>query len=107
MRRILLYLALALLFALGWWCRRQISDATFLYAGADTYGFLKLSDELRSHHRYALGPPPEALHSARPPLYPIFLAVVKGGHKAEKTGGDGWWLIVNAQRWIDLVLNGL
>jgi hypothetical protein len=106
MRRVLVCLALAILFALGWWCRRQISNDTFLYAGSDTYGFLKLADELRVHHRYALGPPPEALSYVRPPGYAIFVMLVKGDHTATMTGGDGWWRIVNAQRWIDLVVTG-
>ncbi len=98
--------ALVLLFAVGWYCRRQISNENFLYAGSDTYGFLKLADELRRDHRYALGPPPEPLSYVRPPLYPIFLALVKGDRVAIMSGGDGWWPIVNAQRWIDLLLTG-
>jgi hypothetical protein len=45
------------------------------FSGSDSIGYLKLANELRDHGRYALGPT-EPLGWVRPPLYPIFLAVI-------------------------------
>jgi hypothetical protein len=102
-----LIVALPLLCAVGWYCRKQVSHETFLYAGSDTYGYLKLADELYANGRYALEPSPEPLHYARTPLYPIFLAAVKKDRPARMNGGPGWWPMVDAQRWVDLFLTGI
>lgn len=78
-------------------------NAEWVFGGADSYGYFKLADELRLHHRYALAPAPAPLHFSRLPGYPIFLALVQGDQKAD----PGWHRLAHAQAWIDVVLTGL
>ena len=66
------------LLAFGRGRREEATAKNFLFAGSDSYGYLKLADELRTHRRYALGPTPEPLHWARPPVFPIYLMLAKG-----------------------------
>jgi 4-amino-4-deoxy-L-arabinose transferase-like glycosyltransferase len=95
------WLAAAVLIAAGAWLRLRIGYH-WLFAGSDSYGYLKLADQLWQHARFALSPadPP---HLGRMPLYPMFLAVVKRDHVAEMSGGDGWFLITNAQIYFELL----
>jgi hypothetical protein len=95
------WLAVAMLIAAGAALRFRIGYH-WLFAGSDSYGYLKLADQLWQHGRYALSPadPP---HLGRMPLYPLFLAVVKREHVAEMSGGDGWFLITNAQIYIEIL----
>jgi hypothetical protein len=55
---------------------RMHADGTWAFAGSDSVGYAKLGHELAAHFRYALGPLPEPASWVRPPLYPIFLALV-------------------------------
>jgi 4-amino-4-deoxy-L-arabinose transferase-like glycosyltransferase len=95
------WLAALVLIAAGAWLRFRIGYH-WLFAGSDSYGYLKLADQLWQHGRYALSPadPP---HLGRMPLYSMFLAVVKREHMAEMSGGDGWFLITNAQIYVELL----
>jgi hypothetical protein len=85
---------------------RLVMVWSWVYAGSDTYGYLALADELREHGRYALGPL-QPLHYGRPPLYPLFLMLVKGSARAVASGGAGWFRIVLAQVLIDVFVTGL
>src|SRR5579862_1128807 len=96
-------LAVGMLLAGALWLRARIADG-WVFAGADSYGYVHLADELRLHHRLALGPPPEPLHYGRVPGYPIFIALVKGSAPAEKWGGDGWRRIEAGQRWVEVLV---
>jgi hypothetical protein len=100
-RKRLEWLAAAVLIAAGAALRFRIGYH-WLFAGSDSYGYLKLADQLWQHGRFALSPrdPP---HLGRMPLYPMFLAVVKREHMAEMSGGDGWFLITNAQIYVELL----
>jgi 4-amino-4-deoxy-L-arabinose transferase-like glycosyltransferase len=95
------------LFAAGLALRVSLTANHYVFAGSDSYGYVHLADELRTHGRYALGPEPEPLHYARMPLYPLFLIVAKGAARAEMTGGDGWLRIVYAQIALDLLVTVL
>jgi 4-amino-4-deoxy-L-arabinose transferase-like glycosyltransferase len=75
-----------------------------VFAGSDSYGYVHLAEELRAHGRYALGPEPQPLYFARPPLYPLFIAAVKGDARAEMSGGDGWGRITHAQSLLDVLV---
>src|SRR6185295_1722419 len=44
---------------------------------------------------------------ARVPLYPAFIALVKGDARAEMSGGEGWTRIVDAQLIVDVFVTGL
>ena len=77
------------------------------FAGSDTYGYLKLADELRLHHRYAMAPEPEPLAWVRPPLFPIFLALAKGDARADMHGGEGWKQMQHVQIWLEVLGTGL
>jgi hypothetical protein len=108
-RRTEIALVLALLFAgLG---VRWAMTAHWCYAGSDSYGYMRLSDELRNHGRLALGPD-QPLQWARLPLYPVFL-VVKGdaatdmNWKGDPAKGPGWLRISHAQAFVDLLLMAL
>jgi 4-amino-4-deoxy-L-arabinose transferase-like glycosyltransferase len=94
--------AVVVLLILAAWVRGRVADG-WVYAGSDSYGYIKLADELRVHHRYALGPN-EPLHFARVPGYPIFLALTKGGAPAGMNGGPGWDMIKRGQRWFDFFI---
>src|SRR5678810_991084 len=85
-RKRLEWLAVAALIAAGAALRFRIGYH-WLFAGSDSYGYLKLADQLWQHGRFALSPadPP---HLGRMPLYPMFLAVVKREHIAEMSGGE-------------------
>jgi hypothetical protein len=81
------------------------------FAGADSYGYLKLSDELRQHRRLALGPD-QPLEWARLPLYPMFLMVkgeapVDRDWQGRKERGWGWLRIMRAQAWVDMIFVAL
>jgi hypothetical protein len=95
----------ALLFAGGLALRLSLAH-DYVFAGSDSYGYLKLADEWREHGRYALGPS-EPLYYARPPLYAAFVAAVKRDARAEMSGGEGWGRIVHAQLAIDLLVTGV
>src|SRR5438552_938380 len=90
---------------------RYVMTEHWCFAGSDSYGYLKLSDELRHHGRLALSPedPPQW---ARLPLYPIFL-MVKGegptdrGWQGVHEKGWGWLRIMRAQAWADMLLCAL
>src|SRR5262245_49118991 len=73
----------------------------FIYAGSDSYGYNKLPDDLRPHGRYALPPQPAPLSWVRPPLYPLYVAVVKGSARAEMAGGEGWERIKRANVYLE------
>ena len=109
MKRRELLIVLLLFFAglgLRYWMTRH-----WCFAGADSYGYLKLSDELRQNGRLALGPK-EPLQWARLPLYPAFL-MVKGDGPVEKDWqgnadrGWGWLRIMRAQAWVDMIFIAL
>jgi 4-amino-4-deoxy-L-arabinose transferase-like glycosyltransferase len=100
-RAVELALVLALT-AAGAAVRMRLVDHGFVFAGSDSYGYLNLADELRLHHRYALGPR-EPLHYGRMPLYAGFLALVKGDAQARVDGGSGWARITHAQIALDLL----
>ena len=93
--------AVVVLLVVAAWVRGRVADG-WVYAGSDSYGYLKLADELRVHHRYALGPN-EPLHFGRVPGYPIFLALAKGAAPAGMNGGSGG-KIKSGQRWLDLLI---
>jgi hypothetical protein len=95
----------AALLVCGAWLRFAIAR-DYVFAGSDSYGYLKLADEWRTHGRYALSPA-GPLYFARTPLYPAFLMLVKGAARAEMSGGEGWGKIVRAQALLDLVVTGL
>jgi 4-amino-4-deoxy-L-arabinose transferase-like glycosyltransferase len=100
-------IAVFLLLSAGFALRARIGSGVFVYAGSDSYGYNKLADELRRGGRYALGPPPEPLHYARPPLYPLYVAVIKRDGRAEMSGGEGWQRIKRANVWLEVVGTGL
>src|SRR5581483_1175411 len=93
---------LIVLCALGIAARASLRP--WVFGGSDSYQYLKLSDELREHGRYALGPAPEPLHFGRPPLYPLFLVAAKGSARADQRGGEGWARIEFVQVGIDVLL---
>jgi 4-amino-4-deoxy-L-arabinose transferase-like glycosyltransferase len=75
MKRWLHVALIVVIFAVGFGLRLRIGR-DWAFAGSDSYGYLRLADELHRNGRYALGPPPEPLYWGRPPVYPIFLAAV-------------------------------
>ena len=95
--------AVAVLFVVGLFVRFRFAH-NYVFAGSDSYGYVKLANEWLAHGRYALGPAPEPLAYARPPLYALFVALVKGEARAEMSGGDGWVRIVHAQLLIDVLI---
>ena len=102
-------LVVAFAFALGagYMVRAKVTrDFGFVFAGSDSYGYNKLAEELIRHHRYALEPAPAPLHWARPPGYPLYVALVKGLAPAAMSGGDGWAKIVRANVWLEIVGTG-
>jgi 4-amino-4-deoxy-L-arabinose transferase-like glycosyltransferase len=76
------------------------------FAGSDSYGYVALANELHANGRIALSPK-EGLAWWRPPLYPIFIAAVKRGERAEMSGGPGWKWIEAGQGLFDLFGTGL
>lgn len=106
LRRLLEVALVALLLWYGLSLRARIGQG-FVFAGSDSYGYNKLADELREHGRYALGPEPEPLAWVRPPLYPLYVAMVKRDAKAEMSGGEGWERIKRANVWLEVVGTGL
>ncbi|MSP60981.1 MAG: hypothetical protein EXR72_11675 [Myxococcales bacterium] len=98
-------LLVVVLLATGAGFRYRINTG-WLFAGSDSYGYLRLADELHQHGRYSLGPG-APLHYARMPLYPLFIALVKGDARAEAEGGDGWNRITRPQIGIDVLATGL
>lgn len=97
-------LAVLSILRLGAIFRERVAEG-WVFAGSDTYGYLALGEELREHHRYALGPQ-APLHHSRLPLYPMFLSAVKGHARADMSGGEGWDRIKRAQRNIEVWLAG-
>lgn len=100
-RQLEVVVALALL-VMGGAFRLRVAHK-WQFAGSDSYGYLKIADELRRGHRLALGPS-EPLEYYRRPLYPAFLMVVKGDARTEASGGPGWERIKLAQLAIDLLI---
>jgi hypothetical protein len=98
--------AALILWILGLGVRLRIAR-DWVFAGSDSYGYVKLANELRTHGRYALGPAPEPLHWARPPIYPLFLMLAKGDARAEMSGGEGWMKIKRAQIALDWLTVGV
>jgi hypothetical protein len=98
--------AALVLWILGLGVRLRIAR-DWVFAGSDSYGYVKLADELRAHGRYALGPAPAPLHWARPPIYPMFILLAKGEARAEMSGGDGWMKIKRAQIALDWLAVGV
>jgi hypothetical protein len=90
--------AVFLLLAVGLGLRLRVSRG-WAYGGADTYGYMKLADQLRLHHKYQL-PDGKTPYFAKPPGYPLFLAMVWRDMK-------DWGPIVRTQAWIDVVGTGL
>jgi hypothetical protein len=94
--------AVLLLFALAFFVRQRVSNG-WHFAGSDTYGYLRIADEWRSHGRYSTGST-DPLHFSRMPLYPLFIVIAKGEARADMKGGEGWERILVAQRWLDLLV---
>jgi 4-amino-4-deoxy-L-arabinose transferase-like glycosyltransferase len=82
----------------------------WVYAGSDSYGYLRIAEEFRQRGRLALGPT-EPLQWARAPLYPLLLAAVKGDTAPdwfyEGAHQAPWYRIKTAQIWIDVLVTGL
>ena len=76
----------------------------WVFAGSDSYQYLQLADELRHDRRLALGPRPEPLQWYRRPLYPLFIAVVRGDARADESGGEGWRRIQIGQIVVELLV---
>jgi len=76
------------------------------FAGSDSYGYVALANELHANGRIALSPK-EGLAWWRPPLYPIFISVVKRAERAEMSGGPGWKWIEAGQGLFDVFGTGL
>ncbi|HUS67073.1 MAG TPA: glycosyltransferase family 39 protein [Kofleriaceae bacterium] len=76
---------------------RIASDWKFI--GGDSLGYIKLANELRRAHRYALGPG-EPPYYVRLPLYPMFLAVTQDAAESGRRAPA-------SQRWVDVVVTGL
>ncbi len=74
----------------------------WVFAGSDSYGYLKLGNELWSHGRFSLGPS-EPLEWYRRPLYPLFLRAARRAAPTEMSGGEGWKRIQLAQAFVDLL----
>ncbi len=81
--------------------------STWTFAGSDSYGYVALADELYFRGRLALGPD-EPLAHFRPPLYAVFIALVKQGAPALKTDamGSGWRRILYAQALVEITVMG-
>ncbi|MCU1280234.1 MAG: hypothetical protein JWM53_3780, partial [bacterium] len=98
-------IALVAVFVLGGTTLRlRIAHPQWVFAGSDSYGYLKIADEWRRDHRFAFGPPPQPLQWYRRPLYPLFLVVARGDARAEMDGGPGWRRIELAQLALELLL---
>jgi hypothetical protein len=67
-------LLVAALLGLGLGVRLRVAH-DWSFWGSDSYGYIKLAQELRTHHRLALGPEPEPLQHYRRPIYPAFVMV--------------------------------
>jgi 4-amino-4-deoxy-L-arabinose transferase-like glycosyltransferase len=93
-----------LLFGLG--LRWRVAQG-WVYAGSDSYGYLRIAEELRAHGRIALAAAPEPLEWARTPLYPALLAAVEGeaapGWYRNGSEQPGWYRIKYAQIALDLL----
>jgi 4-amino-4-deoxy-L-arabinose transferase-like glycosyltransferase len=100
-------IAVGALLLAGLAVRMAVRHDGYVFAGGDSYGYVALADQLHDDGRYALAPPPAPLYWARPPLYPLFVALVKSGARAEPSGGDGWRRITLAQVWLDVLVTGL
>ncbi len=81
--------------------------STWTFAGSDSYGYVALADELFQNGRLALGPD-EPLAHFRPPLYAVFIALVKQGAPALKTDamGIGWRRILYSQALVEIGVMG-
>jgi hypothetical protein len=105
--RSLFLIAVALCLYQGRLVREHVIGAKgFVYAGSDSYGYVGLAHELLEHHRYALGPPPQPLHWARPPGFPLYLTVVMGRAEAKMTGGEGWGKIARGNAALEIYGTG-
>ena len=106
-RHIELFAICVLLFA-GAWLRLRVSR-DWVFAGSDSYAYVRLGDEWAEHGRFALGPD-EPLEWYRRPLYPLFVRAVRVGTHAAPSGDagwDGWRRIERAQIAIDVLVTGL
>ena len=96
-------IAVILLLASGAYLREQLmTHPKWVFAGSDSYGYLRLGNQLFHHGSFSLGPD-EPLEWYRRPLYPIFLRAARGSAPTEMTGGDGWPRIERAQAFVDLL----
>lgn len=84
--------------------RGSLIHRGWLYAGSDSYGYLKIADQWRHDKRLAFGPPPQPLEWYRRPVYPLFLALARGDAAADMNGGPGWRRIIWAQVAVELLL---
>lgn len=78
----------------------------WVYAGSDSYGYLKLGDEWADHGRFALGPS-EPLEWYRRPLYPLLLNAVRVGTRGDTSGWAAWRRIEDTQIALDVLATGL
>ena len=97
-------LLVAVLLAGGIALRGELVHRGWLYAGSDSYGYLKIADQWRHDGRIAFGPPPQPLEWYRRPAYPVFLALVRGDAIADMNGGPGWRRIIVWQIAIEMLL---
>jgi hypothetical protein len=100
--------AIFVLLLIGAWLRLCVSR-DWVFAGSDSYAYVRLGDEWAEHGRFALGPD-EPLEWYRRPLYPLFVRAVRVGTHAAPSGDAGWagWMrIERAQIAIDVVVTGL
>ena len=81
----------------------------WVLAGADSYGYMQLADEMRRDGRYALGPPPEPLAYARPPGYPLVLAALIVPDKPTwfRTSSENWLRMQDGQSILEVLALGL
>ncbi len=96
---------IALLLLVGVAVRMRVAKG-WVYAGSDSYAYLKLGEEWLGNGRFALGPA-EPLEWYRRPLYPLFLYAARHGARADVSGGDGWTRIEHAQIAVDVLVSGL
>jgi len=80
-----------------------VSPTDGLFAGSDSYAYLRLGDEWVDHARFALGPA-DPLEWYRRPLYPLFTRVVRQQRATASgdRGWDGWKRIERTQSGLDV-----
>jgi len=89
--------------------RMRVADH-WVFAGSDSYSYLRIGDEWLEHGRFALGPN-EPLEWYRRPLYPLFVHAVRHGVQRLAANGDpgwpGWIRIERTQIALDVLGVGL